>query len=82
MSDEHPRRRQAQPIEAASNPKALLKVATVAAVTGLSERTIWRWSAQVPPRFPPPVTVGTVSKRWVAGEVMAWMAAQQSETAP
>jgi predicted DNA-binding transcriptional regulator AlpA len=82
MNDEStPRKRQAQPLEAASNPQALLRIATVAAVTGVCERSIWQWVSAG--TFPQPVTVGKRGKRWRAREVHAWNEARQErETAP
>ena len=65
-----------QPLEAASLPDALLKIATVAAVTGLSASTIFRKLAADPPQFPEPVRLGTRCTRWKSASVRAWLAAQ------
>lgn len=65
-----------QPLEAASLPDALLKIATVAAVTGLSASTIFRKLAADPPQFPEPVRLGSRCTRWKSASVRAWLAAQ------
>ena len=65
-----------QPLEAASLPDALLKIQTVAAITGLSPSTIFRKLAADPPQFPEPVRLGTRCTRWKSASVRAWLAAQ------
>ena len=65
-----------QPLEAASLPDALLKIQTVAAVTGLSASTIFRKVAADPPQFPAPVRLGKRCTRWHSSSVRGWLAAQ------
>ena len=65
-----------QPLEAASLPDALLKIQTVAAITGLSPSTIFRKLAADPPQFPEPVRLGKRCTRWKSASVRAWLAAQ------
>ncbi|HWE37245.1 MAG TPA: AlpA family phage regulatory protein [Isosphaeraceae bacterium] len=40
---------------------------------GLSERTVWRLNSTG--RMPMPLTIGGKSKRWMAEEIGAWVAA-------
>lgn len=76
-ADEKPARRPIpQPLEAASLPDALLKIQTVAAVTGLSPSTIFRKLAADPPQFPAPIRLGKRCTRWKSACVRAWLAAQ------
>ncbi len=63
-----------QPIEAASLPDALLRVATVIAITGLSSATVYRKVATG--EFPEPIRLGARCTRWHAASVRAWLAAQ------
>ena len=65
-----------QPLEAAALPDALLKIQTVAAITGLSPSTIFRKLAADPPQFPEPVRLGTRCTRWKSASVRAWLSAQ------
>ena len=65
-----------QPLEAASLPDALLKIQTVAAITGLSASSIFRKLAADPPQFPQPVRLGKRCTRIRAGDLTAWLAAQ------
>ena len=65
-----------QPLEAATLPDALLKIQTVAAITGLSPSTIFRKLAADPPQFPVPVRLGTRCTRWKSASVRAWLSAQ------
>ena len=65
-----------QPLEAASLPDALLKIQTVAAVTGLSPSTIFRKLAADPPQFPAPIRLGKRCTRWRSACVRAWLSAQ------
>ncbi len=64
-----------QPLEAATLPQALLKVRTVAAITGLSPASIYRKLAT---GFPQPIRMGARCTRWRAGDVTAWLAAQSA----
>lgn len=66
--------RSAQPLDAAQVPTALLKLATVTAVTGMSGATVYRKVKAG--LFPQPVRQGTRCTRWRAAEVAAWAAAQ------
>jgi prophage regulatory protein len=63
-----------QPIDAAQVPTALLKMATVVAVTGLCRANIYRKVARS--EFPQPVRLSNRCTRWRAGDVAAWAAAQ------
>jgi prophage regulatory protein len=63
-----------QPLEAAKNPAALLKMATVTALTGLSRATIYRLLAEK--RFIQPVRLSARCTRFRAGDLAAWLAAQ------
>lgn len=63
-----------QPLAAVSVPDALLKVATVTAVTGLSTASVYRKARAG--QFPQPVRLGARCSRWRAAEVQAWLAAQ------
>ena len=63
-----------QPLEAASLPDALLKIKTVATVTGLSASTIFRKTAAG--EFPEPVRLGARCTRWKSASVRAWLVAQ------
>lgn len=63
-----------QPLEAANLPGALLRIATVVAVTGLSPATIYRRVAAR--TFPTPVRMGQRCSRWPADAVRAWLSAQ------
>jgi prophage regulatory protein len=76
-ADRKPARRPVpQPLEAASLPDSLLKIQTVAAVTGLSASTIFRKLAADPPQFPEPVRLGLRCTRWRSADVRDWLAAQ------
>lgn len=61
-----------QPIAAASQPGALLRVETVEAVTGLSSTTIYRKVQRG--EFPEPVRLGARCTRWKSDAVAAWVA--------
>jgi len=63
-----------QTAQTAQNPDALLKIGTVAEVTGLSGATIYRKVQGK--RFPAPVKNGARCTRWVAGQVTAWLRQQ------
>lgn len=64
-----------QPLSAAQIPDALLKLRTAAAVSGLSEATIYR-KAATDPSFPKLVKMGKRCTRIRAGDLTAWLAAQ------
>lgn len=60
-----------QPLEAANNPAAQLKIETVQALTGLARSTIYRYMREKD--FPGPVRQGHRCTRWRAGDVTAWL---------
>ncbi len=64
----------AQPISAAEFPDALLKIATVAAITGRCESSIFGMTAAG--KFPEPIRMGTRCTRWRAGDVKSWLVTQ------
>ncbi len=66
-----------QPIEAGTLPDALLKLATVEAMTGLSRPSIYRRLALGD--FPQPVRLGRRCTRWPATAVRQWIQAQAAE---
>lgn len=69
-----PRNRASQPLHAAQLSEALLRLATVEAITGLGRSTIY---AKLKAReFVEPVRLGARCTRWRAGDVQAWLAAQ------
>lgn len=68
------RQRNAQPIEAAQHPDALLTVETVAALVGLSRASVYEFERTG--RFPQAVRMGTRCTRWRAGDVTNWLKAQ------
>lgn len=72
-----PRKGASQPLDAAALPDALLKVQTVAAVTGLSASSIFRKLAAR--QFPEPVRLGARCTRWKSADLRAWMAAQTTQ---
>lgn len=60
-----------QPIESAAHPAALLRLATVQALTGLGRSSIYaRVKAQT---FPEPLRQGTRCSRWRAADVNHWL---------
>lgn len=67
--------RDRQPIESANNPAALLRIATVQALTGLSRSTIYAKVAAG--TFPAPIKQGTRCTRFRAGAVTAWLESLQ-----
>ena len=69
------RQRTPQPIDAASNPNALLTVETVSALIGLSRATVYQFETEG--RFPRAVRLGTRCTRWRAADVTNWLKAQQ-----
>jgi predicted DNA-binding transcriptional regulator AlpA len=66
---------QIQPIAVLDNPDALLTTRTTSAVSGLSESTMDRRSKAG--TFPKPVKVGPRCKRYIAGDISAWLRAQR-----
>ncbi|HRD95855.1 MAG TPA: AlpA family phage regulatory protein [Rubrivivax sp.] len=69
-----PRKRPQQPLHAAQVADALLRLATVEALTGLGRSTIY---AKLKAReFVEPVRLGARCTRWRAGDVQVWLAAQ------
>ena len=64
----------AQPLEAASNPHALLKIGTVVALAGLSRATIYRLMKAG--GFIEPVRLSPRCIRFRAGDLTTWMSAQ------
>ena len=69
-----PRRRPQQPLHVSQLADALLRLATVEAITGLGRSTIYAKLASN--EFPQPVRLGTRCTRFRAGDVQAWLAAQ------
>lgn len=73
-----------QPLHAAQIADALLHMRTAAAISGLSEATLYR-KAAADPTFPKLVKMGARCTRIRAGELMTWLAAQGAKaqsTAP
>lgn len=68
-----------QPIEAGALPDALLRLATVEAMTGLSRPSIYRRLALGD--FPQPVRMGRRCTRWPAAAVREWIQAQAAGAA-
>ena len=68
------RQRNAQLIEAAQHPDALLTVETVSALAGLSRSTVYEFEREG--RFPQAVRMGIRCTRWRAGDVTDWLKAQ------
>jgi prophage regulatory protein len=68
---EETKRAPAQPIEAASVPGAMLRIATVTAITGLSKRTIYRMMASG--EFPQSVHLSARCTAWRQGDVADWL---------
>lgn len=67
--------RTAQPLHAVQIADALLKMRTAAAVSGMSESTLYRKAAS-DPAFPKLVKIGKRCTRIRAGDLTAWLAAQ------
>lgn len=64
-----------QPIESANHPAALLRLATVQALTGLGRSSIY---AKVKAKsFPEPLRQGTRCTRWRAADVNRWLESVQ-----
>lgn len=70
-----PKRGGTQPLHAAQIADALLTLRTAAAVSGLSEATLYR-KAKSDPTFPTLVKMGARCTRIRAGSLCAWLAAQ------
>jgi prophage regulatory protein len=68
------RQRKTQPLHAAQVADALLKLATVEALTGLSRSTLY--AKMKAGTFVQPVRLGARCTRFRAGDVQAWLAAQ------
>lgn len=66
--------RNVQPLEAAANPSALLRIETVTALTGLCRSSIYNLIAAG--RFVDPVRLSTRCTRFRAGDVTAWLASK------
>ena len=64
-----------QPLHAAQIADSLLRLSTAAAVSGLSEATLYRKAAS-DPTFPKLVKLGKRCTRIRAGDLTAWLAAQ------
>lgn len=64
-----------QPLHAAQIADALLTMRTAAAVSGLSEATLYRKAAR-DPAFPKLVKLGARCTRIRAGDLTAWLTAQ------
>ena len=64
-----------QPLHAAQIADALLKMRTAAAISGLSESTLYR-KATSDPTFPRLVKMGKRCTRIQAGALMAWLSSQ------
>lgn len=69
------RRRSPQPVEVLKVPEARLTESTVSLVTGMSASSIARKVASGD--FPSPIHDGPRCKRWICGDVLAWL-----DTAP
>ena len=63
-----------QSIEVAMLPDALLRLATVSDVVGLSPATIYR--RVLTKEFPEPVRLGKRCTRWKSAAIQTWLAAQ------
>lgn len=66
-----------QPLEAASNPDALLKISTAGALAGIGVSTVYH-RARTDPTFPKLIKHGTRCTRIRAGDLTAWLKAQAS----
>lgn len=63
----------AQPLDVIHVDDALLKLATVSAVTGLSRTTIYTRMSANPPTFPEAIRQGKRCTRWRAGDIRAFL---------
>jgi prophage regulatory protein len=70
-----PRCRPQQPLHAVQIADALLRVATVVALTGLSRSTIYERVAR-DDSFPRPIRMGLRCTRFRAADVQAWLASR------
>jgi len=68
----------AQSVEAALIPDALLTVETVAQIVGVKPRTVWEWAQEARDGFPKPKRYGRKLTRWRAGDVMEWLRLRQA----
>jgi predicted DNA-binding transcriptional regulator AlpA len=75
QSSHQAKRGNPQPLEAATIPGALLKLSTAAAVSGMSEATLYR-RAKSDPTFPPLIKMGLRCTRIRAGDLTAWLASK------
>lgn len=71
-----PRNRPNQPLHAAQVAEALLRIATVEAVTGLGRSSIYAKLKAADGSFPQPIRLGARCTRFRAGDIQAWLAAQ------
>ncbi len=68
----------AQPIEAADNPDALLRLTTAEILTGMGLSTLYKHAAN-DPTFPKLIKLGTRCTRIRAGDLMDWLKAQAAK---
>ena len=68
-----------QPLAVVQIDDALLRKATVSAITGLSSSSVDRKTAQGV--FPKPIKMGARCTRWRAGDVRKWLADQAAGVA-
>ena len=71
-----PRNRPSQPLHAAQLAEALLRIATVEAVTGLGRSSIYAKLKADDGSFPQPIKLGARCTRFRASDIQAWLAAQ------
>ena len=71
-----PRQHNAQPLEVATWPEALLKLPTVVNLTGISKTTIYTKVASN--EFPKPVRIGNRCTRFRARDIVAWLKSQKA----
>lgn len=64
-----------QPVAAADNPDALLKITTAATLAGIGTSTVYH-RARTDPTFPKLIKHGTRCTRIRAGDLTAWLKAQ------
>lgn len=62
-----------QPLEVIQVDDALLKLATVSAITGLSRTTIYTRMSVTPPTFPQAIKQGKRCTRWRAADIKAFL---------
>lgn len=62
-----------QPLEVIQVDDALLKLATVSAITGLSRTTIYTRMSATPPTFPQAIKQGKRCTRWRAADIKAFL---------